>query len=340
MKTVQFGVRVPNSGPLASKENILQTAQAAERMGFDSIWVHDHVVWSSEMHRHHISSGAAEAISEGQDADFYEALTMLAYLSAHTRSVQLGVACLVMPCRNPVYAAKQTSTVDWLCDGRLIVGVGLGSKATRDSNEFEVFGIPTKARAGMTDEYIQAMTAVWEQPQASYQGKYISFKDAEVFPKPVQKPHPPIWVGGWTDKAAERAAKYGDGWIPGWLSPAEMKSGCQVLSRTAEEHGRDPGVVTIAVEKLACIARSREDALELALPTIQESSQTYERDVDTIQFALDRHIIGSVDDVRRRVEEFVEAGVRHFELKLIYPSMEKQLEQMELWAKEIIPQYG
>ena len=96
MRAIQFGVRVPNSGPLAGVENILQAALAAEQMGFDSLWVHDHVVWSSEMHRHHISSGAAEAIAEGQDANFYEAVTVLAYLAAHTRSIRLGVACLVM----------------------------------------------------------------------------------------------------------------------------------------------------------------------------------------------------------------------------------------------------
>ena len=205
MNEIQFGVRVPNSGPLATIDNILKTAKEAERMGFDSIWVHDHVVWSSEMHRHHISSGAAEALEEAQDANFYESLTTLAFLAAHTDAIRLGIACLVMPCRNPIYAAKQTATLDRLCNGRLIVGVGLGSKASRESKEFEVFGVPLKARARMTDEHIQAMTNIWAQPLASFHGKYIDFTDAEVFPKPVQKPHPPIWVGGWSDKAAERA---------------------------------------------------------------------------------------------------------------------------------------
>jgi len=339
VKKIQFGVRVPNSGPLAAKENIVKAAKEAERLGMDSVWVHDHVVWSSEMHRHHISSGAAEALSGDQEANFYESLTTLAYLAAETKSITLGVACLVLPCRNPVYAAKQTATLDRLCDGRLIVGVGLGSKATRESKEFDVFGVPIKARPRMTDEYIEAMKAVWVQPLASYEGKYISFKDAEVFPKPVQKPHPPVWVGGWMDKAAERAGKYGEGWIPGWLSPKEMKRGCEILAKTAAEHGRDPNKITIAVEKLAAIARTRDDALNLALPTIRESSTSYERDVDTIQFALDRHIIGSVDDVRRRVDEFIEAGVEHFELKIIYPTMESLFEQMTLWSKEILPHY-
>jgi probable F420-dependent oxidoreductase len=340
MREVQFGVRVPNSGPLASIENIVEAARRSEDMGFDSIWVHDHVVWSAEMHRHHISSGAHEALAEDQTADFYEALTVLGHLAAHTRSIQMGVACMVTPCRNPIYAAKQLATVDWLSRGRLLVGVGLGSKATRSSQEFEVFGVSTKQRASMTDEYIEAMKAIWTEPLASYEGRHITFADAEIFPKPVQQPGPPIWVGGWTDHAAVRAGKFGEGWIPGWLSPSEMARGRDIMLETAADNGRDGEAITIAVEKLSTIARSRDEALEKALPTVRTSTNSYERDVDNIQFALDRHIFGSVEDVRRRVDEFVEAGVRHFELKIVYPTMDDLYAQMELWAEEILPHYN
>jgi probable F420-dependent oxidoreductase len=339
MAKVQFGVRVPNSGPLSSVENIVRAAQEAERLGFDSVWVHDHVVWSSEMHRHHISSGSAEALADSQDADFFEALTILSYLAAKTEAIKLGVACMVVPCRNPIYAAKQIATLDHITGGRLIAGVGLGSKASMDSNEFEVFGVPTTKRGVMTDDYLQAMQAIWTQPLATYDGRFISFKDAEVFPKPKQSPYPPLWVGGWTDHAAVRTAKYGDGWIPGWLSPAEMARGAGLLRKTADEHGRDASKITIAVEKLTAIATDRDTALERALPTVKASSNTYERDVNDMQFALDRHIFGSVDDVKRRVEEFVAAGVTHFELKFVYPTVDDLLSQMQLWADEIMPEY-
>lgn len=337
---ITFGVRVPNSGPLSGVENITRAAQEAEAMGYDTVWVHDHVVWSSEMHRHHISSGSVDALAEDQAANFFEALTTLGYLAAVTKDVRLGVACLVMPCRNPIYAAKQAATLDWLSDGRLVLGVGLGSKATEGSNEFGVFGVPWKRRAPLTDEYLQAVKAIWTQDLASFEGPTIRFENAEIFPKPVQKPGPPLWVGGWTDHAAARAGKYGEGWIPGWLSPAEMDRGRDIVRATASEHERDPEGITIAVEKLTAISRSRDDALERALPTVRQSSHTYERDVDDVQFALDRHIIGSVDDVRRRVDEFIEAGVRHFELKFLYPTLDDLLAQMSLWAEEILPHYG
>jgi alkanesulfonate monooxygenase SsuD/methylene tetrahydromethanopterin reductase-like flavin-dependent oxidoreductase (luciferase family) len=127
--------------------------------------------------------------------------------------------------------------------------------------------------------------------------------------------------------------------VPGWLSPTEMARGVTIVRDTATEHGRDPDAITIAVEKLTVIARDRDDAMALALPTVKTSSNTYERDVDEMQFALDRHIFGSVDDVKRRVAEFVEAGVTHFELKLIYPTMDGLTQQMELWAEEIFPLY-
>ncbi|HEX3336524.1 MAG TPA: TIGR03619 family F420-dependent LLM class oxidoreductase [Jatrophihabitans sp.] len=339
MSRIEFGVRVPNSGPLSSVANVVQVAKAAEQMGFDSVWVHDHVVWSSEMHRHHISSGSADALGDDQTADFYEALTMLAYLSAQTTAIKLGVACLVMPTRNPIYAAKQTATLDHLSNGRLIVGVGLGSKATESSNEFDVFQVPFKARAALTDEYIEVMKAIWTEPLATHVGKTIEFHNAEIFPKPLQSPHPPIWVGGWTDKAAERVGRVADGWIPGWLSPAEMVRGVEIMRRTADQNDRDPDRLVVAIEKLSTIARDRDTALERALPTVRESSLTYERDVDDMQFALDRHIFGSVDDVKTRVQEFVDAGVTHIELKLLYASIDELFEQMTLWSEEVIPEF-
>jgi probable F420-dependent oxidoreductase len=340
MTKISFGVRVPNSGPLASTENIVRAAVEAEEMGFDSVFVHDHVVWSSEMHRHHISSGAHEALADDQSADFYESLTTLAYLAAVTKRVKLCVACIVLPTKNPIYLAKQAATLDHWTKGRLMLGVGLGSKATESSDEFGVFGVDFTKRGRMTDDYIRAMKAIWEQGLASYSGEFVQFEDAEMFPRPYQRPNPPLWVGGWTDHAARRTGRLGDAWVPGWLSPSEMARGVGIVRETAEEAGRDPDAIEIAVEKLTVISKTRDGAMDRALPTIRTSSNTYERDVDNIQFALDRHIIGSVEDVRRRVGEFVEAGVTHFELKLLYASMDELRSQMDLWAETIIPAFS
>ncbi len=127
-----------------------------------------------------------------------------------------------------------------------------------------------------------------------------------------------------------------------WRDEESIASAPRILAylrETATENGRDPAAITIAVEKLTVIDRDRDAAMARAIPTVQTSSKTYERDVDQMQFALDRHIFGSVDDVKRRVAEFVDNGVTHFELKLIYPSMDELTRQMELWADEILPLY-
>jgi alkanesulfonate monooxygenase SsuD/methylene tetrahydromethanopterin reductase-like flavin-dependent oxidoreductase (luciferase family) len=116
----------------------------------------------------------------------------------------------------------------------------LGSKATRESDEFGVFGVPYDRRGDRTDEYIEAMKAIWTQPLASYKGDFIEFNNAEVFPKPFQKPHPPVWVGGWMKLAAKRAGKYGEGWIPGWKLWSAATSSTIPPKKTAAIRRRSP----------------------------------------------------------------------------------------------------
>ena len=199
-------------------------------MGFDAIWVHDHVVWSSEMHRHHISSGAAEALDRHPGGKFFRSDDDPVVSGGGDQKNRSRRRLLGHALQKSDLCRQAVLDFGHLAKGRLLVGVGLGSKATRESDEFGVFGVPYERRGDRTDEYIEAMKAIWTQPLASYKGDFIEFKDAEVFPKPFQKPHPPVWVGGWMKLAAKRAGKYGEGWIPGWLSPKEMKVGCDILA--------------------------------------------------------------------------------------------------------------
>jgi alkanesulfonate monooxygenase SsuD/methylene tetrahydromethanopterin reductase-like flavin-dependent oxidoreductase (luciferase family) len=163
MNKISFGVQSAEFRPLSSIENIVNAAKSAEELGFDAIWVHDHVVWSSEMHKHHISSGAAEALNDTQDANFYEATTMLSYLAAETKKIVLGVACLVMPCRNPIYAAKQYSTFDHLAKGRLLSAWVSVPKRRASRTSSASSACPTSGAAIAPDEYIEAMKAIWTQ---------------------------------------------------------------------------------------------------------------------------------------------------------------------------------
>lgn len=188
---VTFGVRVPNSGPPASPAAILRVAKEAEDFGFDSAWVHDHITWSDEIHRTHISSGSDDGTGN-TTPDFYEALTTIAYLVGQVHRVRLGIACVVAPNRNPIVTAKQLATIDVLSGGRLDVGLGLGSPSTVKSREFEVMGVPKKERGRIADDHIRAMKAIWTDHPATYHGEYVTFDDASICPKPLQKPNPPL----------------------------------------------------------------------------------------------------------------------------------------------------
>src|SRR5688572_1925117 len=137
MTGIKFGVRIPNSSPLANGPNLVRAAKEAERIGFDSVWVHDHLTWTREIASIHLSAGAVELVEPGQTPDFYDSIVALSYVAAHTERVKLGVAVLVLPGRDPVYIAKQWAVLDALSGGRTILGVGLGSPSALRSGEFE-----------------------------------------------------------------------------------------------------------------------------------------------------------------------------------------------------------
>lgn len=335
---ITFGIRVPNSGPLASPASIVRVARETESLGYHSVWVHDHLTWTSEIHRTHISSGSEEALKGNENPDFYEAITTLSYLAGIVNSVRLGMACLVVPCRNPLYAAKQIATLDVLSGGRLDLGVGIGSPATIKSREYEVLGVDRSHRGKMCDDYIRAMKAVWTTHPSSYEGRFIKFRDAEIFPKPYQKPYPPIWVGGWTEAAMKRSAALGDGWLPAWLTPDDIGARYRQVKAMARQFGRDGDAIHLGIEVYVSIDKNSSKAKQNAMGTFQASRGTYEREM-TLEFLEKVSLIGSPEEIREKVHAYANAGVSHFEIKFIYPTIERLLETMQLFADEILGVY-
>ena len=332
---ISFGIRAPNSGPLATPASMLEVAQEAESLGFDSVWVHDHLTWSDEIHRTHISSGADHGEVGNASPDFYEAMTSLAYLAGQVRSVRLGIACVVVPCRNPLLAAKQIATLDVLCGGRLDIGVGIGSPSTIKSREYEVLGIDRKKRGKIADDHLRAMKAIWTTHPSSYQGEYVRFHDAAICPKPLQKPHPPLWVGGWTEAAMKRTAILGDGWLPAWLLPEDIGKRFRELKDVAAQHGQDPEKIHLGIEVYGCIDEDPAKARQDGFGTLAIGQSTFERFMSVEQLA-EVSLIGSPEEIRRRVKAYSDAGVSHFEIKFIYPSLERHSEMLELFAREVM----
>jgi probable F420-dependent oxidoreductase len=335
---VSFGIRVPNSGPLASPASIVEVAREAETLGYDSIWVHDHLTWTEEIHRTHISSGSDDSQTGNDSPDFYEPMTALAYLAGLLGSVRLGVACLVVPCRNPLLAAKQIASLDVFCNGRLDIGLGIGSPSTLKSREYEVLGVNRKLRGKIADDYIRAMKTIWTSQPSSYEGKFVTFKDAEICPKPYQKPHPPLWIGGWTEAAIKRTAAFGDGWLPAWLLPEDIGKKFRELKKLAAALGRNPDTIHLGIEVYGCIDEDSKRARENGLGTLAIGRSTFERFM-TVDQLSEVSLIGSPEEIRRMVGAYTDAGVSHFEIKFIYPTLKRHSEMLQLFAREILPAF-
>ena len=194
---MKVGVNLINFGPGANPESLSRTVRLVEAMGYHLIMSSDHIAITPD-------------VSSRYPAPFYEPLTTLGWLAATTQSMEIGTTVIILPYRSPLEIARAGANVDALSGGRFILGVGVGWA----EQEFAALGVPFRQRGAITDEYLAAIKSLWTQDVASYEGRYVSFRDVDTAPRPVRKPHPPIWVGGASDAALRRTVRYGDGWHP------------------------------------------------------------------------------------------------------------------------------
>ena len=206
---MKIGISMPHSGFLTERGNITSIASKADILGFDFLTVSDHIVIPKYVESK--MPYAADGAFNSGDGFCYDPLTLLSFLSAVTEKIRLVPSVMVVPYRNPIYAAKMISTIDVLSSGRITIGCGVGWL----KEEFEVLDAHDfHSRGIVTNEYIESMIELWTQSSPSYKGEYIQFKNILFTPKPIQKPHPPIWIGGESEAAIKRAARIGNGWFP------------------------------------------------------------------------------------------------------------------------------
>jgi probable F420-dependent oxidoreductase len=333
-KRAQFGVRLPVAGPLADPSAILRVATEAERLGFDALWVHDYIVWTKELNRTHVSCGSIEVVREDQDPLFFESLTTLSFVAAATSRIRLGTAVLIMPYRNPIVAAKQLANLDVLSGGRLIAGIGVGARRSTNNQDFEVLGVPRTEKYARTREGVRILKEIWTNSECKFEGRFWSFPPTEIFPKPLQRPHPPIWFGGASPRAVSMVAELGNGWLPGWFSPKQYEERIRGLYEEAEEAGRGDVRFDIGTEIVACIADSQKEADERSRRTVESFTAGFT--VTSPDQARESALIGSPEWIVQRVDAFVEAGVTHFELKFIYRTIDSLIEQLTLFSDAVI----
>ena len=243
---MKYGFTLPGRGHLATPERLGIIARKGEEFGFDTLLTGDHILVPKNISSVYPYTEGGEFPGSGS-GESMEQITLLSYIAGQTSKIRLVTSVLIVPHRNPHIAAKSLATLDLLSEGRLVVGVGVGWMR----EEFQALGLPPfEERGAVTDEYIRAFKVLWTEDDPHFQGKYISFDDISFLPKPVQKPHPPIWVGGESRPALRRTAELADGWYPLGSNPTfpmgtpeQLKAGLERLAGYAERFGRDPSTI-------------------------------------------------------------------------------------------------
>ncbi len=352
---VLFGVRLPCAGPLASPEAMLRVAREAELLGYDSLWVHDYLIWNKTLDRVHLSCGSREAVdAAGEDYPpiFFESLTNLAFLAGATQRIHIGTAILVLPYRHPVLTAKQLACIDVLSGGRLELGIGQGSAKSTLNEEFEVLGIPRREKIQRTRETFEAMRRIWTEDAPSFDGTYVNFPAATVYPKPLQKPHPRVWIGGSTDTSLDLVADYATGWITSAIPPDRLPAAIDRLNDKLAERGRQPAEMTVMNEIEVLIADSTTEARRQAALTVQVLYEHYAgvpvhaelqesiggdgAESSLLAQAWATSLVGTVGDIRDDVRRYMSSGCGAFELKFIYHTVDHLVTQMRQFAEGVI----
>jgi probable F420-dependent oxidoreductase len=330
---IRLAVRLPHSWCIASLDAVVEVAELADELDMD-VSVQDHLLADSSVspcgHNH-----------SGDDRNVFEAHTTLAYVAARTQRAKLIAGVYVLPYHHPVWLAKETATLDAMSNGRLIVGVGVGALRGRAEDkgqnlgahrgiavrEFDTFDVQGH-RGRMMDEYLRIIDALWTQESASYEGEFISFKDVDIFPKPVARPRPPIWIGGRSEAAQDRAAQLGDGWFPSQPPIDVLAAGRDRIAATTAELGRP--MSSMAINIFAAVDADGDRARDAMRDAL---GHRFEGDGPLFEATF----AGNPDEVRAHMQRYADAGVHTFDLKYLPLTLESTVAQMRLMAAEVLP---
>ncbi len=312
---MRYGFTIPSRGPLANRSDIGKIARKGEELGFDILSVSDHIIVPKSIESIYPYSESGAFVG-GESGECMEQLAELSFLSAITSKVRLLTSVMVLPHRNPVLTAKILATIDVLSEGRLIVGCGVGWM----QEEFSAIGTaPYGERGAVSDEYIRVFKELWTKENPRFQGKYANFSDVTFAPKPIQKPHPPIWIGGESPPALRRAAELGDAWYPIGSNPrfpvgtpTEFSSCLSRVRENANKIGRDP------------------DSIDLAY-----SASWYNEEKELLSDGERRCFTGNPSEISDDIKVFEELGVRTLMLRFGETELDNTLSRMEHFALNI-----
>ncbi len=292
---MDFGIHLLQAGSLANGEANLAFARRAEELGFHSLFTAEHVVLPRQFTSRYPGNASGE-FPFPPDLPFLEAISLLHFVAGATQRIGLGTSVLALPMRNPGLTAKSLATLDVLSGGRLILGAGSGWLR----EEFEALNMPFDNRGSRLDESLEIILRCWTEDDPSFQGEFYSMGDVGFQPKPLQKPTPPIWIGGWSDRALRRTAKYATCWHAAGTAEV-LAAGLAKVKAYAKELGRDPDGISLSV--LADDSMTRGEPAQV------------------------------IDQLR----EYQAVGATHVLMTFSGRTIERTLERMEAFASEVAP---
>ncbi|HET9921951.1 MAG TPA: LLM class F420-dependent oxidoreductase [Ktedonobacteraceae bacterium] len=306
---MDIGVFLPISGRATGPDTLAQAARSAEEQGFDAVWSADRVVTPWQINTFYPYSENHEFIVP-PDRPFLDSFTCLAFLAGCTDKIALGISVLVLPYRHPLYWARVAASIEQLSRGRLIMGIGVGWM----EEEFAALGVPFKERGKRTDEQLQIIERLWSEEHTSFNGQFYSIQDVAFYPKPIQQPRIPIWVGGEGMAAMRRTAKYGDAWFPYYIdiTPQELRERFDTVLRMAQEAGRDPASI-----HLTCCR------------PIEMTDEAVPQD--------EHRLRGNPEQLVEALRAYRDAGVDHIALQFMVPRWPDRVEQIAHFASEVMP---
>jgi probable F420-dependent oxidoreductase len=280
-----------------------------EELGYESVWTGDHVSFHNPL---------------------YESLTLLATYASITSRVRLGTAVYLLALRSAAIAAKMTSTLDALSGGRLIFGVGVGGE---NPKEFELCGVPHGERGARVSEGIDAVRTLWRDTPATFKGRFTRFEGVSIDPKPMQRPGPPIWIGGRSDAALARAGRQGDGWVSYVVQPERYAQSLDKIRSAAQQAGRKLDGFAAAHLAFVTVGRDYETA---KTAWVKFLSKRYAQDFEPL--AKKYGIIGTPQQCAEQIERFRAAGCNYIIMNAI-GEPEHERDQLERVAADIVPQF-
>ena len=298
--------------------DVAEFARRAEALGFDRITTGEHLM------------------DGNPPRPTLLGIPTMAAAAGATKTLRVMTGIVIAPLYNPVLLAKLVGTLDLVSNGRVDFGIGIsGQRGTQI--EFDAVQVSVRTRGRRTNEMLEVMKRLWTEEHVTHHGRFFDFEDVTLLPKPVQQPHPPIWVSGRSDAAMQRAALLGDGWYPYLFTVRRLQRTNEAIRQIAGEAGRDLTGFHWGLNQPTSISEDRSIAMAQAVANVGQRYVTPDRSAEDLAQAL--CIAGTPEDCVVGIQERVEAGVRDFNFSFLSSDVEGVFQQMELFSRKVLPHF-